>query len=68
MLHAENDEVVPLALAQRLYQRAGEPKRLVILPRAGHNDLPFAAELEYRRAIADFLAALAPAPNRNPDT
>ena len=67
MLHAENDEVVPLALAQRLYQRAGEPKRLVILPRAGHNDLPFAAELEYRRAIADFLAALAPAPNRNPD-
>jgi len=57
-LHAAEDEVVPLSFGRRLYERAREPKRFAALPRAGHNDLPFAAEADYRRVIAEFLESL----------
>ena len=36
VVHGEEDELVPLAHAHRLYALAGEPKRLVILPGADH--------------------------------
>ena len=36
LLHGARDEVVPPADAQALYDRAGEPRELIILPEAGH--------------------------------
>jgi len=39
ILHGAFDRVVPLAYGERLYALANEPKRLVRLPRGGHNDL-----------------------------
>ena len=36
MIHGEKDDLVPVEHAHRLYERAGEPKELVILPGAGH--------------------------------
>jgi fermentation-respiration switch protein FrsA (DUF1100 family) len=39
VLHGTRDEVVAPNLAQRLFDAANEPKALVMLPQAGHNDL-----------------------------
>jgi len=35
-VHGDRDEVVPLAHAEKLFEKAGQPKELVILPGAGH--------------------------------
>jgi fermentation-respiration switch protein FrsA (DUF1100 family) len=39
ILHGARDRVVPIALGERLYALANEPKRFVRLPNGGHNDL-----------------------------
>jgi uncharacterized protein len=39
ILHGEHDRTVPIRFAERLYARAGEPKRFVRFPGAGHADL-----------------------------
>lgn len=36
LLHGDQDDIVPLEHAQRLLERAGEPKQLLILNGAGH--------------------------------
>ncbi|HWP26737.1 MAG TPA: alpha/beta hydrolase [Xanthobacteraceae bacterium] len=38
-LHGTNDNVVPLALGERLFALANEPKHMVRFPGGGHNDL-----------------------------
>lgn len=40
MFHGINDEIVPHHMAQKLFERAAQPKKLVIVPQVGHNDLP----------------------------
>ncbi|HTU27626.1 MAG TPA: alpha/beta hydrolase [Pirellulales bacterium] len=37
-IHGEWDTIVPLAMAQRLFDAANEPKELVIVKRGDHND------------------------------
>lgn len=39
IMHGDQDELLPLRHAQRLYAAARQPKRLVVFPGAGHNDL-----------------------------
>jgi len=36
LIHGEKDDLVPVEHAYKLYERAGKPKELVIIPRAGH--------------------------------
>ncbi|MFC1870899.1 alpha/beta hydrolase [Chloroflexota bacterium] len=36
LVHGDSDDVVDLSHARRLYDRAGEPKRLVVIDGAGH--------------------------------
>jgi fermentation-respiration switch protein FrsA (DUF1100 family) len=36
--HGENDETIPLALGQRLFEAANEPKRLIVIADADHNN------------------------------
>jgi fermentation-respiration switch protein FrsA (DUF1100 family) len=36
LVHGSQDETVPISHAHRLYEKAGEPKRLVIIDGAGH--------------------------------
>jgi fermentation-respiration switch protein FrsA (DUF1100 family) len=38
ILHGAEDEVVPAAMGQELYERANAPKEIAVLPGAGHND------------------------------
>ncbi len=37
-IHGNEDSIVPLQLAQRLYDAASEPKELVVIERGDHND------------------------------
>lgn len=39
VIHGEADALVPPEHSRRLFAAAGEPKRLVIVPEAGHNDI-----------------------------
>src|SRR5262249_37076864 len=39
VLHGERDNVVPIALGERLYELINAPKLFVRFPAAGHNDL-----------------------------
>lgn len=63
-LHGELDQLVPLRLAQDLWQGSCAAKsgsgisRFVILPNCGHNDPPTAAAQPMQQAIAGFLQAL----------
>ncbi len=53
--HGEADTVVPLEQGRRLFQAAGEPKQLLVLPGADHNDpLPPL----YYETLREFLAGL----------
>jgi uncharacterized protein len=38
IVHGENDTVVPVSMGQRLFKLANQPKQLITLPGAGHND------------------------------
>jgi uncharacterized protein len=56
MIHGGRDEIVPVEHARALYDAAPEPKRLRVLPDAGHNDLIATAGAEWASAVADFAA------------
>jgi uncharacterized protein len=54
ILHGDRDFVVPVALGERLFTLAPEPKRLVRYPAGGHDDLDaYGAGAEARRFIAE---------------
>jgi alpha-beta hydrolase superfamily lysophospholipase len=44
IVHGERDRYVPVSDAHELYDRLGEPRLLVILPRFGHGEAGFDAE------------------------
>jgi hypothetical protein len=58
VLHGERDEIVPLSQGRRLFEAAGEPKRLFVIPGAGHNDTYAAGGEAYWRVLREFLGSL----------
>ena len=36
LIHGDKDDLVPVEHAHKLFEKAGEPKKLVIIPGAGH--------------------------------
>lgn len=55
-IHAEDDEVIPLVEAERMYQACRDPQKTFYkVPRAGHNDLQAKAGDDYFKHIAAFL-------------
>jgi hypothetical protein len=59
IIQGEADTIVPPAMSRRLYEAAGGPKTLRLIPGANHNDLLFTGGSAYREAWREFLAALA---------
>lgn len=57
ILIAGRDEIVPPSQARRLYKAAGEPKRLVVIPGAGHNDPEMLSGPQLVGEVVDFLQA-----------
>ena len=53
--HGDADQIVPFALAEKLFAAANQPKRLVIEPGGDHNDPPSG---HYLMVLDDFLGAL----------
>lgn len=52
----ERDRVVPVDQSRVVHELAGEPKRLVTIPRVGHNDPALLAGPRLVGAVVDFLA------------
>ncbi len=46
LLHAEGDEQVPVALSRELHARAGEPKKLIVVPGGHHRSVQHDSELQ----------------------
>jgi uncharacterized protein len=46
LMHAEGDEQVPYSVSQELYDAAGRPKRLLLLPGGHHRSLQHDAEIQ----------------------
>jgi uncharacterized protein len=55
LIHGENDALIPVQNAQRLYDAAQEPKQLYILPGTAHGGFLQAAPDEYPRRTLAFL-------------
>ncbi len=53
--HGEQDETIPAEQGRALHAAAREPKRLRIVPRAGHNDLIATAGEQYLDDLASFI-------------
>ena len=55
ILHGEVDEIVPVGHAEALFEAAREPRRLHVVPGAGHNDLVQAMGPSYGTEVAGWL-------------
>ncbi len=58
LMHGMRDSTVPPQHAQRLYNAANEPKTLVLISRAQHNDVFTVGGEEYVNAVRRFIASL----------
>jgi hypothetical protein len=67
VIHGERDNLIPVANGQALYDASpAAQKRLLRVPRAGHNDLLMVAPDHYFGAIAYFLTQFNPPQERTP--
>jgi pimeloyl-ACP methyl ester carboxylesterase len=51
ILHAEQDELIPVSHARRLHARATEPKTLWVAPTGGHSSVLAGARPQYLQAV-----------------
>ncbi|HWS55414.1 MAG TPA: alpha/beta fold hydrolase [Pyrinomonadaceae bacterium] len=56
--HGDRDAVIPVEQGRALHAAAPEPKRLLVVPGAGHNDLTIVGGAKYMDAVADFIKGL----------
>ncbi|MGV0793857.1 alpha/beta hydrolase [Mycolicibacterium sp. XJ1819] len=57
VIAGDRDDIVPERLSRRLYEAANDPKRYVLVPGAGHNDLELLAGRQMLAEIGGFLSA-----------
>ncbi len=55
ILHGDVDEIVPVRHGEALFEAAHEPRRLRVVPGAGHNDLVQAMGASYGTEVAGWL-------------
>lgn len=56
MIHGEHDDLIPLASAREVYNMLeSSDRKLLVIPRAGHNDIVWVGANEYFAAIAEFV-------------
>jgi uncharacterized protein len=51
------DDIVPMSLSRRLYDAAGDPKRFVVVPGAGHNDPELVDGRQMMAEITGFMSS-----------
>jgi hypothetical protein len=52
---AAQDDIVPARFGQALYSALSEPRLLLSLPQAGHNDWPVHADAAWWQQAVDFM-------------
>jgi uncharacterized protein len=57
VIGGDADRIVPMSQTRRVYEAAGNPKRLVVIPNADHNDYSLLAGAETIEAVVTFLSA-----------
>ena len=57
ILHGDADETIPVSMAKELFATAPEPKRLVIIPDANHNNLYLVGGKQYLESLEQFIQA-----------
>lgn len=57
ILHGARDDMIPVDQARQVYAAALEPKKIVIFPEGGHNDIPPGMR---KAAVDGFVSALSP--------
>jgi fermentation-respiration switch protein FrsA (DUF1100 family) len=57
LVHGEQDALLPCGFSKEIFKESCEPKSILLLPKAGHNDVP--DQPEYVPAIAEFLKTTA---------
>lgn len=58
IIHGEQDQLIPVSEGEALFRgSAAAGKRLLIIPRADHNDIMWTGKEEYFRAIREFAIA-----------
>jgi len=56
VIHGEHDALIPVDDGQQLFQYSGAKKKsLLLVPRAGHNDLISVGQIRYFQAIQNFV-------------
>jgi len=55
-IHGTKDELIPVAMSQRLYDATSSKKKLVLVENAMHNNTAATNEELYRSSILDFFA------------
>ncbi|WP_280427437.1 alpha/beta hydrolase [Nocardia brasiliensis] len=58
IMHGDQDELLPLRHAERLYAAAREPKQLKVFPGAGHNDLILVGGRAWFELVRDWARAV----------
>ena len=56
-IHGTADDVIPHEMSHRLYEAAPQPKRLVLIPNAGHSSIAVVGLAQYRRAVQEFVGS-----------
>lgn len=54
-IHGTADETVPTQMSRELFAAAPEPKQLLLIPKAGHNNTASLPGTQYLQAIQDFV-------------
>lgn len=54
-IHGTDDLIVPVNMSKQLYAATPEPKQLIIVPNAGHNDVAEVANLQYFQVVKEFV-------------
>ncbi len=54
-IHGEADEKLPVEYTHKLFERAAEPKQLLVVPRAGHSDVHLRGGDRYHAVVRDFI-------------
>jgi fermentation-respiration switch protein FrsA (DUF1100 family) len=55
VVHGDRDEIIPATQGRRLFEAARDPKRLLIVEGAGHNDLSNVGGEKYIDTLAEFV-------------
>ena len=55
VVHGGRDQIIPVEQGRRLFDAAPEPKRLMIIDGAGHNDLSIVGGEKYMDSLAEFI-------------